>query len=113
MVHDRTTGRTSLVTRTYLVPESIVARGLRFAALGVVQARRALAAPSVQWTLGSWVVRPRMGDEPGHLLVHTTFLPLAVFGGDRGMGLASAVGFEVAEVRRALGEGGEAAGLPP
>ena len=246
VVHDAATGRTSLVTRTYLLPESIVARGLRFAALGVVQARlaldawaeaaaqlgdradawrdreghpargprdeldevlalpeavfeprarqlgdaglrallattarsleaafgrpqgdvddgvlffaadlgprnglvvattmeheligpsvvaslivdgpfepdearalgdalqrRALAAPSVQWTLGSWVVRPQVGDDPGHMLIHPTFLPLAVFDADWGMGLASAVGFEVAEVRMAFGEGVEGAG---
>lgn len=79
-------------------------------ALGDALQRRALAAPSVQWTLGSWVVRPRMGEEPGHLLVHSTFLPLAVFDGDRGLGLASAIGFEVAEVQRAFGEGVGGAG---
>ena len=73
-------------------------------ALGEALQRRALAAPSLQWTLGSWVVRPRMGAEPGHMLIHTSFLPLAVFERDWGMALASAVGFEVAEVRRALGE---------
>lgn len=44
VAQDAATGRTSLVTRTYLLPESIVARGLRFAALGVVQARLALDA---------------------------------------------------------------------
>ena len=53
--------------------------------------RAALTPPSLVWTLGSWVVRPPVGDGTCLTAMHTAFLPIGLFPFGYGVPLAHSV----------------------
>lgn len=53
--------------------------------------RAALRPPSLVWTLGSWFVRPPLGDGAGVIAMHTAFLPIGLFPFGYGVPLAHTV----------------------